>query len=653
MLQRQHIALRCPHFRDIALERFTPLSLGQHQPMWDRSRNNSCLSNNIDLARLHFRQQYLYPSTTWTLSTPFLNSSHPFIHYNMAPNICQGRCGAPNPRSSTKLSFQSVPNSNYKLMTKIDKLVKKRQDAITCANTSQTSVTVDDEDEVKALLKQIYEAICTFAIYRGQPSTPDRTIITAWESFLDPIKILRALKPHGDFLCARMTLYLTNSFLASWAMPRGFPALASSAGPIALRCNLLIALDDCLLACLTRIWSNDPTKRSEMFDWVFAEYSVSDRCRFGKEDKLDMDLPGYINIKSPFSRTETACLTNPSDMTALNGVRGREMWFRREGDTTPYQRHPNASCFGFNNSQNGQDELIAWQAIGSDGPIRDEYHYHLIDEDNGQATWRARPNLRRSRQFILDARKVAARNTLRYRQVLAAVGLAKTPLPTELRMQVLSYLELPPSDHLYVDNLDLTAEYSPFPELGAKCSACLSRASTKVDKFIKRTCPHKAITTWSLPLRTFQTWHEGAPGQWGLCKEVNCTGHHQNLDWKVENEQQLALHLETIVQNRCGSDATLENMGMGCVPNLVAETEEEDRLRMKKLLDKEWWNKDAEEEAKWTGLGGLVDVMVHRRTLLSMHRSGQGSTNSSWMLGRTRNEESKVEDFSQAFSNRR
>lgn len=567
----------------------------------------------------------------------------------MDPNFCRGLCGADIPRASTKITFQSVHESNQQLLKEIETIVKTYRDPDASAGASSSSgpATLDNGNEVKTILGQIYEAICVFARYQGRSSTPDRRIMTAWESFLGPIKALRPLKPHGDFLCARMTLYLAKGFLASWAMPRRFPASASSAGPIALRCRFLIALDDCLLACLTRMWTHDRVRRGEVFSWAFAEYSISGRCLSGQGKEPEVELPGYFHINSPLSRTETACLTRPSDMTALNGVRGRELWLREEGDTTPYRRHPEASRHGSSKSRDGQHELISWQMIGSDGPIRDDYFYLLVDEDNGRETWRTRPALRRARQFILDARKVAARNALRHWQVLAAVALARSPLPTELRMQVLSHLQLPPAEDPYVDKLDLAVEYSPFPEEGTKCATCSSRAATNADRCVKRTCPHKAITMWNLPLRAFQTWHEGATGEWGLCKEENCTGHHPNLDWKVENEEQLTLSLENIVQNRCGSDATLESMGMGCVPNLIADTEEEDRLRMRELLNKDGWDEDSEKEAKWTGLTGLVDVMMHRRALVSKHRSGHASVDPSWMMGRTRNEESKAEDFSQ------
>lgn len=81
-------------------------------------------------------------------------------------------------------------------------------------------------------------------------------------------------------------------------------------------------------------------------------------------------------------------------------------------------------------------------------------------------------------------------------------------------------------------------------------------------------------------------------------------------------------------------------------------TEEEDDARNRRLFpvlfatvsesSSDVERKGVQEETEWTGIGGIVDVMLHGRTLLGLDGSGSTSTSLLWMLGRTAQEEKEV-----------
>ncbi|KAJ9149333.1 hypothetical protein NKR23_g4193 [Pleurostoma richardsiae] len=539
-----------------------------------------------------------------------------------------------------KLSFQSVVKDNEQLTTKLESLIASKQ---------QNGADLPDED-TKEALAELYTRISDLSEYGGQVSASDKTMMAAWTSFMDPIERFTLIHPHGDFLSARMLLYLAAGFLNQHHLPSTFSAHPSSAAPIALRLNFLTALDDALLVRLGRLWKAGG--RHDDLPWVFADYQVQKR-----EASCDNPEHGHFQTaeEENASRARAACITRPSDATPANGVQGRRVWVREDGDTAPRQRHPDARgwCYAPASGPEGPGEdqrVLIMEEFGSDGPVRGYYSYSLTDADgSGQQTWRGRPALRRSRQFVLDARRVAARAKMREQRRL---GLAATAarLPPELHMQIAAHLELEPAEHPYVHALDLAEVYRPFPEgmgTGGVCEACKGkRLGTAEDRVSRRTCPLKSIRAWNLPLRAFHTYHQKADSAWRMCKEGGeCAGHHRGADesWEVGSEAELEALLDRVVQARCGDGATLKSVGIGPMEPLVMPTREEDDARKKRLFEG-YHLRDEVEEAEWTGVAGLMYAMVHGRTLLGRHPSGSTSTDARWLLCRTRADEAKVMD---------
>lgn len=546
--------------------------------------------------------------------------------------------------TKAKITFDGVPKDNQALAAEIHDFVQSRYGTSTLSRGNNHKEP--DETQLKSLLERLYIHMTDFGRYRGNAATPDAKIIAAWESFLDPIGALAHIKPHGHMMAARMLLYLTNAFIESHQMTRNFPHSVSSSKPIALRCNLLVALDDALLSHLTDIWRH--SDKRELFSWVFAEYDVQDGCahRFYLPYVSEM-CPQVSREQRRIDRFKAACVTRPSDLTPENGLRPHWKWTRPPGDTKHYPLHPDCRLAGFEVFL--YERRVMWQHIGSVGPIRGSYYYSLFNEDSALAhpETRVRHTLRRSRQFVLDTRKIAMPNLARDRHRLAEIAMARSPLPLELQFQVLGYLEDIPPEHPYLSKFDLAVAYQPFPGIGKKCTECPSRGNKAADKMVRATCPQKTITIWNLPLRMFHKYHLNNRGNWTLCTHSDCNGHHRDASWSFPSQGvELEDHLNGLLQGRCGPATTITDIGLGPLDPVALPTEREDSARIQRLfsvgqLD---YERDSQDENLWIGINGLVDVMLHDRTLLGVDPSGSVRTTgeSHWMLGRTRQDEQRV-----------
>lgn len=539
----------------------------------------------------------------------------------------------------TKMSFRSVPKENNALTTDIRNCVEQKEQI----STERSGGVLE------ALLERLYLHICEFGRYRGNAATPDETILAAWRSFFGPINAIAAAEPHGYMMAARMTLYLTQAYQNQGQLPEVLRCSSKSVKPIALRCNFAIALDDLLLSCLTQIWSQ--SDKRELFRWVYTNYPVK-TCACFYDTNCEYFIGAGTSVKDFHEQRrkdhiKAACITDPAHLTPENGVQPRRRWTRPQGDTTQYPRHPDVSCLGYQQSADGE-RMLMWQDIGSDGPIMGSYHYRLIDEDTRETQFRQRASLRRSRQFIMDARKISECNLARDSRRLAQVVMASNSLPVELQVMVFDYLEdvkEPP----YLGKLDLGAVYRPFPDISTKCRLCSGLASpTSPHGMARATCPLKSLTVWSLPLRAFHTFHQTTDGGWQLCSDIDCAGHHRDSSWQLQGIS-IEDHLNKIIQHRSGHTLkTVAEIGLGPLEPAELPSAAEDYARECRLFSGHRQDQDDDEsredrvEACWGGVAGLVSVMLHNKTLLGLHTSGRTITEPSWLLGRTRQEECRA-----------
>lgn len=546
----------------------------------------------------------------------------------------------------SKVTFNSVIKDNEALAGEIQAFVSKQPSPVERQEVAQIDYENDEqEQQLKLLIRKLYSSICDFRVFRGPAATPDKKIIAAWKSFLVPIQALTHVRPDGQMIAARMILYLAGAFSLNSQLPQALPRSTTSQNLIDLCFGLLIALDDALLECLKSLW--DRSHHRGTFRWVFthhpvkkAEYHVDCRCQILPEEvKGNPEATRKWIDQRNNDRCDAACLTRLRDLTAANGVRGGYIWRRPDGDTTKHQRDPDATQWAFRaEGPEGTERLLDWQYIGSDGPIRDDYRYDIIIPDirPTQYDLRSRQLLRRSRQFVLDVRRIAVVNLLGDRRVATQCALARR-LPVELQEYVLEYLGVSKlQEHRYLSKFDLSSAYSPFPDISkTQCDQCSAKTGRATNKMARSTCPLKSITVWSMPLRAFHTLHMIEPRVWGLCEHENCTGHHSDNSWHLKKG--LGKYLDRMASYKCQSAVELEGIGLGPLrgERLVPKNDENWRKR----FPVRWMDPahDVAEETSWIDCRGLARVMrFPQNTRLTSLPSGRAP----WMFGRTRGEES-------------
>lgn len=99
------------------------------------------------------------------------------------------------------------------------------------------------------------------------------------------------------------------------------------------------------------------------------------------------------------------------------------------------------------------------------------------------------------------------------------------------------------------------------------------------------------------------------------------------------------------MEGRCGRGTTVNDIGLGPVLPVRCPTGEEDDARKCRLfpvlfgivseMSSDAERKGIQQETEWTGIGGIVNVMLHGMTLSGLHGSGSTSTSLLWLLGRT------------------
>ncbi|PSS05195.1 hypothetical protein BD289DRAFT_478095 [Coniella lustricola] len=373
-----------------------------------------------------------------------------------------------------KITFDSIAKDNESLAGEIHALVSRsplpaQQQA---KNDGEDNGETDEgEENLKSLLRRLYGSICEFRDFRGYAATSDKKIIATWKSFLMPIRALAQMRPDGQMIAARMILYLGAAFPAASQLPRHLPRSTTAQNQVDLRFGLLIALDDALLECLTALWDRSHHRAS--FRWVFTHHSVSKtlchvkcQCQIVPEDVQEDEeaMEKWAELRNS-ERFNTACLTRLCQLIPAHGVRGGYLWHRADGDTTKRSRDPDATQWSYEGD--GEERLLKWQYIGSDGPIREDYQYDIIKSDVKPTQYdsRSRQLLRRSRQFVLDARRIAAVNLFKDRRVAAQCALARH-FPAELQEYVLGHLDAhKPQEHPYLSKIDLSIAYASFPDI--------------------------------------------------------------------------------------------------------------------------------------------------------------------------------------------
>lgn len=324
-----------------------------------------------------------------------------------------------------------------------------------------------------------------------------------------------------------------------------------------------------------------------------------------------------------------AAAASPHELFALGGGLGRRVWCRSEGDTAVYPMPAHARQWSFTEpaSESNAEPLLKTFEIGTDGPLRKSYNYSVAIPGAGTQSHHMRPVLQRSRQFALDARKIAAVHIHEDRLRLAQVILERIrPLPAELREMVYGYIVTETRPDLYVEKLDLESVYRPFPEhmkdsKNGTCRICAGKPPDDAAMNRKRSCPLKTIIVWNLPLRAFMSFHlfserTGHSTVYVPCRYRDChetRRHHDSADWEMSQDVdgELGEFLNSTIRERHGAEASLDTVGLGRIENMVLLEQADCAQRQQGLFRGPQEFADKNAEWRWKGIAGLLDAMVH------------------------------------------
>ncbi|KAJ4312092.1 hypothetical protein N0V84_010117 [Fusarium piperis] len=424
-----------------------------------------------------------------------------------------------------------------------------------------------------------------------------------------------------------MFLYLSSALIHDKTLNLRF---SESKAPVAsgFLHEFCIDLDDGLLGPLKRIWVKD---YQEQFYWVFFEYPVQHSVGSGTDPAK---YPGLSQVLSP------------EELTAAGG-KGRQ-WFWSEHKDEPVW---NTFSARLPDIYDEDIENLLWKCIGTDGPICSGRVYRTLNKDAGEESLHTVPVLRRSRQFILDARQISKPSITKLGRHLLAGILLRAEIPTEIREMIWAYMREPqmPAKPSYLTGLDIAAAYAPFPKVTGPCQECKERKTTRRDKGMKETCPENIIYVWNIPLRLFHVLHQVGKTGWWPCKEgLECSGHHDDDEWRVKNQEQLFDWIDNFNMERNEEFAELINTDYGPVES-ITESPKEDEARRDRLFSENGPFEDVTEQRKMKGgICGPPSLMAHKAALVGAWSEGRErgivTAEVQWALGRNLVEQVKAED---------
>ncbi|KAJ4265312.1 hypothetical protein NW762_004597 [Fusarium torreyae] len=523
--------------------------------------------------------------------------------------------------------LQKIADENSSLIAEINQL----------SALTQTRPQEEVNAATRQCLLRLFEAIALITQHLGHPRTPRAKVLSAWESFLPPIKAL-ALLPFGDFLTARMLLYLGSGLSAQRALDMKFPRARAYSLDVPLN-QFNIELDDALLEFLQRMWTKSDS--CEEFEWIFSGYDVS---HSRKEERFSEEVQRCHKIVQALT---------PVELVALGGIQGRRFIFAKKNDVEydpdegiwqPFMGsipgdHYERMWSSVHIPDDDELESAEWvyKMVGTDGPIRDAIHYFIEESGGEESRWNGLDLFPRSLQFVLDARRVGQPILALKRRVLADKTLLKAGIPTELRTQILSHLNVPVR-HPYLSSLNIVEAYARFPKRdGPSCPRCSGGSASKKETL---TCPTKSMYIWNRPLRTFFVFHGSKATTTWLCKYgTECEGHHDDNEWKISRERDLNAYIEDVVKDRCGSTTALSEVGFAPATDYTLNSDEEDRKRRARLYNGYGPLEDSSNELKMNGgLFGLASSMVHGKILIGSWQGadsgGHSTTDAEWAVAR-------------------
>ncbi|RFN50391.1 hypothetical protein FIE12Z_5363 [Fusarium flagelliforme] len=385
--------------------------------------------------------------------------------------------------------------------------------------------------------------------------------------------------------------------------------------------NICTKLDNALLEPLKEMWK--ASDNLEDFDWVF----VDDKLPFSKYKFALDDLDNAADLA-------IAQALSPSERSLLSNEYGKKFYYRPSSDKKGASLYegsmPRWDC--------GEEDIDQsdWTSIGSDGPIRLKISYVMKKEyDDTFEVCKSMPIFRRSMQFCLDARQISEAKLGKQRHILLNEILRRNNVPREIHAQILQHLQYR-EPFPYLRNLDLAATYTPFPSKKRHiCKECEDRRNSSP---MRRTCPNRRYDIWNLPLRRFHVFHRNEFYSWSLCAYgPDCTGHHTGRDaeWMVGRNPEFTLFVEQEAAKVNPEFISMDQVGLGPVQKIRLNKEDDDARKRRLFGQKGIYKRSGKDWLMHGGLGGLVDCMLHGKSLTSASdHGGTSGEPARWALGR-------------------
>ncbi|KAJ4266144.1 hypothetical protein NW762_004124 [Fusarium torreyae] len=433
-------------------------------------------------------------------------------------------------------------------------------------------------------------------LYKNMSFFSDNLMIVEENCFFSPIRALMKL-PLGDFIAARMLLYLASVFIQHPGLEILYvdDTLLEGTAPLYEFCT---KLDDTLLEPLRRIWT--ASNNCENYDWVFSDHCVTVLGRCG------------IPRNSEDYKLKIAQALSHQELEDLGPEREHFFYYSHpqndfEGSTLFTGPIPRWDC------DEEDIEGLGWESIGHGSSIRGQVVVEVVDKEGDPADDHNIPALRRSKQFCLDARQIAEATLGSKRHQLLNGILIRHRIPAEIHLLILGYLEYR-EPFPYLRKLDIAAAYVPFPQVGEPCLECEDSEEHSVPK---RTCPQRSLYIWNLPLRRFHVFHKDNFRSWTLCAHSGiCPGHHDHDGWEVGRDPEFTLYLDAHAAQGNDEFVSLDQVGLGPVEKIRLDSRLEDSDRWGRLFFGNGVYRDSMEDLLMIGgLGGLKHSMLHGKVL--------------------------------------
>ncbi|CAG9996857.1 unnamed protein product [Clonostachys byssicola] len=311
----------------------------------------------------------------------------------------------------------------------VDETVSEAEDILRgIENIRSNKDVAATNDQLRSLLQRLYLAICTLQQYKRNKDPPrnaiveaDKALLEGWKALLKTIEALSAGAPNGQFLAARMMLFLMHGFIYQEGFPYDLQDSPLNRDRVKSQMAFSNAVDEALRSQLSLIWEKSGKK--EDFRWALTHLESK---HLESEDDI---------IRTDYNQAAMMALSSEG-LWEVPGMTGQQLWKPKPGDEPIFEPFENATSYEFaedewddiedeadrhddddnkedeedeednenNGSQDGNvgdvEQPIISQTFFSNGPLEAEMEYCLVKRN--AESWLEGPRLKLSRKFVKE-----------------------------------------------------------------------------------------------------------------------------------------------------------------------------------------------------------------------------------------------------------